>query len=223
MIIVDYPDREALAIGLADRMASDLETALQTEPRALLAVPGGTSPAPIFDTLSGVAHLAWDRVSVLLTDERWVPEDSDRSNGRLIKQHLITNAASKAAFIPYFVEGQSPEEAAGPLSDKLAAHMPISVLLLGMGADMHTASLFPGADGLEQGLASDAPILVPIRAEGQEPRISLSAMALNGAMSKHLLIFGDDKRDALLKAQTLPDKQAPIAAVLNDMTVHWAA
>jgi len=222
MNIIDYPDREALAIGLADLIASQLETSLLTHPQATLAVPGGTSPAPIFDNLCATSRVDWARVNVMLTDERWVPETSERSNGRLIKQHLLTDAAGAATFLPFYVEGETPDSASGMVSDQLADKMPISVLLLGMGADMHTASLFPGAIGLAEGLSDNAPILVPVQAEGQEPRISLSAPALNGALCKHLVIYGSDKKEALMRAKDLPPEEAPIAAVLSDMSVHWA-
>ncbi len=222
MNIVEYPDREALALDLADALASALENSLFTHETATLAVPGGTSPAPIFDNLCAVSNIDWGRVRIMLTDERWVPETSERSNGRLIKERLMAKSASAAQFLPFYSDGKSPAEAAGPVSDGLAPHLPISVLLLGMGADMHTASLFPGAEGLAEGLSSDAPSLVPIAAEGQEPRISLSAPALDGALNKHLVIYGQDKRDALMRAQDLPPTEAPIAAVLDNMTIHWA-
>lgn len=221
MNIIEYPDRDLLAIDLADKMASELKTILDHQDRASFAVPGGTSPGPIFDTLCAT-ELDWDRVFVMLTDERWVPEDSERSNGRLLRERLLTNHAAKAQFVPFFVEGETPDSATGPLSDKLAQHMPISLLLLGMGADMHTASLFPGAKGLEKGLSPTAPILVPIQAEGQEPRVSLSAVALDGAMSKHLVIYGQEKREALLRAENLMPEQAPINAVMSELTIHWA-
>ena len=87
---------------------------------------------------------------------------------------------------------------------------------------MHTASLFPGAKGLAAMLRPDAPLLVPVCVDGQEPRISFSAAALDGALAKHLVIYGDDKRAALERARELDPQEAPIAAVLKEMTVHWA-
>ena len=102
--------------------------------------------------------------------------------------------------------------------------MPISVLVLGMGADMHTASLFPGAGGLKEAMARNAPLVCPIEAAGQpEMRITLSRPALDGAMSKHLVIFGDEKRAALERAMQLSAHEAPIGAVIEGGTVHWAA
>jgi 6-phosphogluconolactonase len=100
---------------------------------------------------------------------------------------------------------------------------PLTVVLLGMGADMHTASIFPGADLLEDALSPEAPPLLPMRAPGApEPRMTLTAPVLNGALSKHLLIFGTEKREALERAVKLKPHEAPIAAILSDMDVHWA-
>ncbi len=105
----------------------------------------------------------------------------------------------------------------------LVPEFPLSVLLLGMGADMHTASLFAGAPGLEAALAPNAPILIAQQPPTQdEIRVSLSARVLNGAMFKHLLITGSDKRAALDRAMNLPPEDAPVNAVLPEITVHWA-
>ena len=89
---------------------------------------------------------------------------------------------------------------------------------------MHTASLFPEADQLDLALSIEAPVLVAMRAPGaSEPRITLSAPFLNGAMKKHLIILGAEKKVAFEKAQTLSAKEAPIAAVLDELDVHWSA
>ena len=95
--------------------------------------------------------------------------------------------------------------------------------LLGMGADMHTASLFPGADRLEEALSSSAPLLLPMRAEAAgEPRITLTAPTLREAFNIHILITGAEKRAALERAMTLTPMEAPVRAVLDNATVHWA-
>lgn len=221
MKIKEYPDREILAMGLADVLASELKNCLLVHPWASFVVPGGTTPGPIFDSLCAAA-LDWDRVHVMLSDERWVPEDHDRSNAKLLKDRLFVDRAAAATFIPFHTPGETPESAAPILSEKLAGEMPISLLLLGMGADMHTASLFPGADGLAAMMADDAPLVVPVSVAGQEPRISFSGPALAGAMAKHLVIYGHEKRLALEAAQSLPPVEAPINAVMDGLTVHWA-
>lgn len=223
MELIEYPDREMMFMDLANRLAGELGDCLRRHDHASFAVPGGTTPGPIFDDLSG-AELDWSRVSVLLTDERWVPEDDDRSNARLLRERLLTGHAAAAVEVAV-PRGGTPEEGARAWSEALAPRLPISVLLLGMGADMHTASLFPGADGLEAAMAPDAPPALAIRAPGApEPRVTLSAPVLAEAMSKHVLITGQDKREAVERARRAGrGGEAPVAAVWDGAMVHWAA
>ena len=223
MKLVEYPDREMMMIDLANNLAGDLNSALMQHETASFAVPGGTTPGPIFDVLCA-ADLDWSRVHVMLTDERWVPEDHPRSNTRLIKERLMVNRAAKATYVPLFAAADTPEEQIDALSAEIAPKLPLSVLLLGMGADMHTASLFPGADRLAQAMAADAPILMPMRAPGApEPRVTLTAPVLEGALSKHIVITGEEKREAIDKAAHLDGMEAPVRQIWNGATVHWAA
>lgn len=222
MKLVEYADRDLMMIDLANRLAGELENVLVHEDRASLVVPGGTTPGPIFDSLCA-ADLDWSRVDVMLSDERWVSEHSGRSNTRLVKARLLTNRAAAAHWVPLRADTPEPEAALDDLATAVEACLPISVLLLGMGADMHTASLFPGADRLDAALDADAPVLVAMRApDVPEPRVTLSAWVLNGAMSKHIVITGADKKAALARAAGLPPREAPVQAVLGGATVHWA-
>lgn len=217
-----YADRDMAIMNIAHAVTSDLRKALLRHDTVSFAVPGGTTPGPIFDAMTAV-EIDWGRIRVMLTDERWVPEGHERSNGGLVRSRLLTGHAAAASFVPFFREGMSAQEAAPEVSKALAGDMPISVLMLGMGADMHTASLFPGAVGLTAAMARNAPILCAIEAEGQpEMRITLSAQALDGAMDKHLVIFGAEKKAAFERARSLPPEEAPIAAVMSEGTVHWA-
>ena len=222
MKLETYPDREFLMLGLANAIAGQLADFLRREGKATLSVPGGTTPGPIFDTLSGV-DLDWANVAVVLNDERWVPESSERSNTRLVRERLLRGRAAQARLVPLYAPAKEPEEMLAALEDGLKPHLPISVLLLGMGADMHTASLFPGADRLEEALSPHAPILLPMRAEAAgEPRITLTAPTLREAFNIHILITGAEKRAALERAMTLTPMEAPVRAVLDNATVHWA-
>ena len=221
MELITYADSELMMIEVASRLAGELRQALQSAETASLAVPGGTTPGPIFDSLCA-ADLDWDRVAILLTDERWVPVDSPRSNTRLLRQRLLVNNAAAARYLPLYAPAETPEEGIPRLAETISQVLPLTTCLLGMGADMHTASIFPGADRLEEALTGDA-ILVPMRAPGApEPRVTLSAPVLAGAISRHIVITGPEKREALDRARTLPAEEAPVAAVLKGATVHWA-
>ena len=223
MKLVEYPDREMMMIDLANTLAGDLNMALVQHDSATLAVPGGTTPGPIFDVLCA-ADLDWSRVRVLLSDERWVPETSDRSNTRLLRERLLVNRAAAATLVPLYGDAPEPEDQLAGLSAALTPHLPLSVLLLGMGADMHTASLFPGADRLADALDAQAPPLMAMRAPGApEPRVTLTAPVLDAAIAKHVVITGAEKRAALDKASQLGPMEAPITAVWGGATVHWAA
>jgi 6-phosphogluconolactonase len=218
----EYPDREMLFLAVANTIASELADFLRRDHRASLCVPGGTTPGPIFDTLSGV-DIDWANVTVFLNDERWVPEDNARSNTRLIRERLLRGMAHAANYVPLYAPAPKPEEALTMLGAGITPHLPISVLLLGMGADMHTASLFPGADRLAEALSPQAPPLMALRADAAgEPRITLTAQVLRGAMKTHLLITGAEKRTALERAVQLSEMEAPVKAVLANATVHWA-
>lgn len=218
----EYADREMLVIDLANKLAGELTAALDHADRVTLAVPGGTTPGPIFDDLCA-ADLDWSRVNVMLTDERWVPEDSDRSNTRLLRQRLLVNRAAAARYLPLYAAADTPEEKLAELEGQIETELPLNVILLGMGADMHTASIFPGADKLTEALDKHAPILMPMRAPGApEPRITLTARVLDQALQKHVVIFGVEKRKALEEAAKLPKEEAPVAAILSGATVHWA-
>ncbi len=222
MEFVSYPDADLMFLSLADRIASELGDFLRREGRASLCVPGGTTPGPVCDTLSGV-DLDWAKVAVFLNDERWVPESSPRSNTRLLRERLIRGKAAAAKLIPLYAEAPAPEDRLAELSEGLVPHLPISVLLLGMGADMHTASLFPGADRLADALAPDAPVLMALRADAAgEPRITLTARHLRAAMRTHIVIRGAEKRAAIERAARLSPLEAPVRVVLDTATVHWA-
>ncbi len=223
MEFIEYPDQDALFMRLAGRLSSEIGETLRSETSAAIAVPGGTTPGPVFDLLSA-APLDWERVTVMPTDERWVPESSERSNAALIRTRLLTGPAARARYLPFWQPDATPAEALPALSAAVEARTPLSLVLLGMGADMHTASLFPGARGLAEALAADAPALCAIEAEAAvELRLTLSARVLASALRIHILIIGDRKREALEAARSLPAEAAPVRAVLAGATVHWAA
>lgn len=218
MSLISYPDSEMLMIDLAGRIAEELENALHHHDRVTLAVPGGTTPGPLFDELSA-ADIAWPRIDVILTDERRVPSDHERSNERLLRERLLVGRAAEANFVRLVPDEKTPDKTV----ENLAELLPVSVLLLGMGEDMHTASIFPGSPHLEAALDRNAPPLLQVDAPGGlEPRITLAGHVLRNAVVSHVLIIGPAKKEAYERALRLNATQAPIALVLSEATTHWA-
>ena len=222
--ILHYSSRNEMAGDLAEIVARELGEAVAERGRATLAVPGGTTPGPFLTRLGG-ENVPWEKVSVMLTDERFVPESSDRSNTRLLRETLLAGGATK--FLPFFAHANEPEDVIADLSAAVSDALPLDACVLGMGEDMHIASLFPGADRLGEALGEVAPVLIPMRAPGApEPRITLSAPVLRSARNIHLLITGPAKQLALETAFAPgPEEEAPVRVVLNarnPVTVHYA-
>ncbi|RME17928.1 MAG: 6-phosphogluconolactonase [Alphaproteobacteria bacterium] len=219
----DLGDSEMLWLDLSNTIAGILNRGLMQHERVSIAVPGGTTPGPLFDVLSAV-DLEWERVDVLLTDERWVPESDPRSNARLVRERFLVDKAAKAHFLTYYTGGDDPDVEIADAARAVREMRPLTVVLLGMGTDMHTASLFPGGSNLARALTPDAPDLVSMRAPGLDvPRASLSVPVINGAMNKFLVILGEEKRRALEQAGKIGDPlKAPVAAVLDNLEVYWA-
>lgn len=218
---VTYPDREMLILSLANKIAGQLGQHLRAHDRASLCLPGGSTPAPVFDALSA-SDIDWSRVTVFLGDERWVDGGHNRSNSRILRRNLLKDRAEAAEYIDLYTGDADPETALPTLTPLIAKHLPITVLLLGMGNDMHTASLFPGRPETQAALTNDAGLVMAVPGVGDEARITLTPAALKGAFHSHLLIMGPEKRTALGRARTLPPIDAPIRIFLDDVTVHWA-
>ena len=222
----EYPDRDTLMRGLAELVADQLRAAHASKGRATLAVPGGTTPGPFLDALSE-ADLDWAEIDVMATDERHVLETNDRSNARLIRERLIRNRAAEANFVHFHAAASELDAVLRSARRHVAEVLPVDVLVLGMGDDMHTASLFPDAPEIAEALAADAPDLVALHPPGQpEARLSLSGPVLRAASVIHILITGPVKRAALERALAHgPATEAPIRIVLDapcPVTVHHA-
>jgi len=194
-----FPDGDTLAQALAQAVADDLRAALALRGQASVALSGGTTPRRFLQVLSR-QPLDWANVTVTLVDERWVDEGHERSNARLVKAHLLQDAAADARFVPLYHPVATPDDALA----EVAATVPpmLDVAVLGMGGDGHTASFFPGGDRLADAMDPDTPARVlPMQAPGAgEPRITLTLPVLRDAGRLYLHIEGGEKRQVLQQA-----------------------
>jgi len=222
-----YISRSEQAHQLAKLVAKQLTLAISSYGKVALIVAGGSTPKLFMESLSNLT-LDWSEVSVIPSDERWVDSNHPRSNDRFIRENLITNKASCARVVSLYIEAEKPEDVLSELESKLEDHAAYpSVCVLGMGADAHFASLFPGANNLNMGLDPQTNSgLVTIQAPGaDEARVSLTLARILRSEAIHLLISGKEKLATLQKAkQPGHVEQMPIRALLNNsiVEIHYA-
>ena len=198
-------DTDALARGAAEWIAAQISLVLDQRDRCSIALSGGSTPARAYSLL-GQERLPWDRVDVVLGDERWVAADDSSSNARMLRQTLMGDGPGSAAvFHPApTVELSDAEASASALAEvvgRLCSGDPpvFDVMVLGLGDDGHTASLFPGTEATT---VTDCWATVG-RGKGLD-RITLTAPVLSAAREVMFLVSGSAKRQAL---QRLVDPQ----------------
>lgn len=190
-------DATQLARRAAERIATAIDLALDERERCQIALAGGTTPAQAYAQL-GLQHLPWERVDVLLGDERWVPPTDPASNARMIGATLLAQEpARQARFHPVPTELASPEasaEAFAALVRQLCPGEPpvFDLVLLGLGDDGHTASLFPGTPATQE-----LQRLATVGAGKGMERITLTAPVLSSARQVVFLVSGEGKGQAL--------------------------
>jgi 6-phosphogluconolactonase len=220
-------DRDTLAEHLAEQVAGQLRHTLQVKARALLVVSGGSTPVPFFQALSQKT-LAWNRVDVTLADERWVSDKHPDSNAALVKRHLQVNQAAALNWVPLL----AAEDLAGAEVSAVDARLkhlawPIDVLVLGMGNDGHTASLFPCAktlpDAMTRSLHQVCERIEPQTAP--HARLTLTLPVLQAARQTFLHVVGQEKLNTLACALSALNRplDMPIRAFCRaGLQVYWS-
>ena len=224
-----FASRAAASRATADMLAAGLASALEESPQAgaSLVVSGGSTPGPCFAHLS-TRPLDWPRVSVVPSDERWVPAQDPASNEGLIRRQLLKGQASQARILSFFREGIGAEQAPKLIEQDLSTlPRPFSASLLGMGEDGHFASLFPDFTGLPEALdPQGAAKCITVQTAGSpHVRISLTLSALLDSAAIVLLVFGASKRRVLESARA-GGSGYPVEALLRHarcpLSVMWA-
>ena len=224
----DFSSKEELAKALAEAVATDLKSGIAERGVASLAVSGGSTPGKFFSALGKRKDVDWDKVTVTLVDERWVPDTHDRSNAMLVNEKMLQGPAASAHFVPLYQGGDEPDVTGIAEADAAIAAVPqpFDAVILGMGNDGHTASFFPGGDNLAEALEGDGPI-VAMRAPGAgEARVTLSRKRLLQTRSLYLHIEGEGKVEVLDKAMGEgPVEDMPIRSILRQtdkpLNIYW--
>ena len=205
---------EAAAQAAADAIVAQL---MPPGPKRLM-VTGGRGPGPVYDRLTKV-DLDWSRVTVTLSDERFVGPDSPDSNERLARERLLQARAAAARFVPLKGKGPTPADDAAAIEPAIQALTPFDAVLLGMGDDGHIASLFPSTPDIAALLDRDADrFVVGVEVPGLAPylpRISLTGRALFDSKLIVVLTSGDGKRALIERVLTDPAFAPPISALMR--------
>lgn len=201
---------EALAISIGNA----LDQAIRVNGWAVLAVSGGRSPVPMFERLR-YRPVRWEAVTITLVDERVVPLDHPDSNGALVRAHLLREAAARAAFVPLIADAAEVADPASAVARLNKAFRQPDVVVLGMGEDGHTASLFPDAPELQTALSDPKPgYLITHPSTAPHARVTLNLAALLAAERAFLAVTGQVKAEVLARAMQGPTPALPVSIVL---------
>lgn len=210
--------------AIARDVAQRLRQALAARGQAVLHVSGGKSPVALFNALRGQL-LDWSRVQVSLADERCLPMGHADSNATLVQAHLLQGPAAHAKFVPLVPQRTEPlppiSELARHADQALRAMGPADVLILGLGSDGHTASIFPTMAALAQALDDHNPLAcMPVESDCTAPqaryaRVTQTLAHLLSARHIVLPVAGADKQAVLRLACQRTQPQYPISFVLH--------
>lgn len=207
------------AARLAAAVADNLRTVLAGQERAVLAVSGGKSPIAFFEALNQ-ADLDWSRVDITLVDERIVPTTHADSNTALVRRHLLQNRAEAATWLPLIADSADPSSlnsSADAVAFALTHFRQPDSLVLGMGGDGHTASIFPQAPQFADAVRADypQPLLHTSPVTAPHERISMTLAAIERTPHIYLAIAGAEKRGVFEQAAQSINPALPISYVLH--------
>lgn len=204
---MDVEIRVSTSAEAASREAAEL-LAGTTVRGGHVALSGGSTPRPAYEAAARLAP-DWSRVEVWWADERCVPPDDERSNYRLVRESLL-DRLDRGAAIEHRIRGEVPPDQAADLYEAELKGVVFDLVLLGLGADGHTASLFPNDPALDE-LRRRA---VPVR-RADVDRVTLTIPVLNAAETVVFLVAGEEKAPAVARAFTGKSDPATPASLVR--------
>ena len=212
-----FLEQKELIDTLSSKIIDNLQEAIQNKGRASLLVSGGSTPKPLFEKLSSF-DIPWDKVKIALCDERWIDKNHKDSNEKLVRDSLLVNFAAKAQFISMYQEYLDIEDAQDVCSDIYEKELfPFDVLILGMGNDGHTASLFPNNIKLKEALETTKGFCICMKPDtAPYERMSLTKTAILSATNIYLHFEGVEKQNVYKKVlEGASSNDMPVSAILN--------
>ena len=226
-----FANADEMVALLADDIVARLKSAVELRGRASLVVSGGTTPGALFDVLSE-RDAPWDKTWITVSDERWIAPSEDGSNEKLVRTRLLRGKAANAHFVGMKTNDAKPENAQTTVEAAIAIMpRPFDLMLLGMGDDGHTASLYPRAPELKAALDTGSPALVHAvhaqNAAATGERMTLTLRTILDSRWIVLLIKGAEKMKTYRAAESGSDvPEMPVRAVLGQaavpVEVFWA-
>ena len=219
-----FDSRETLTRTLAGQISVRLIQALESRGNASIAVSGGSTPVPLFRELSQT-RMNWPQVNVTLADERWVNPDDDSSNEKLVRNNLLQHEAANARFSGLWSDHATPSAALDHCNETLSHFSEaLDVVILGMGNDGHTASLFPCSDDLDAAVNSKLSCAAVTPGSAPHDRMTLTPQRLLNSELRILHVCGEDKLETLKTALADNDyRQMPIRLFLEKpLDIFWA-
>ena len=208
-------DEASAATTCAQLIGQNINRLLQLKERISLFVSGGKSPTPIFHQLSEM-QLAWNLVKVHLVDERFAPHHPEDLNETLVRQHLLKSNASTATFVPLLSSNDIAESVLQANAKTVHLTQP-DIVLLGMGLDGHTASLFPDAPDFQAAMSANDHYVMVHPTQAPHPRISISFNWLCASKTVILFIPGSEKSTAFNEYLASPATSSPVPPLLRTL------
>ncbi|MHB8744422.1 MAG: 6-phosphogluconolactonase [Sulfuricaulis sp.] len=201
---------QAFAETAAARIAQIIEQAIAQHGRATVAFAGGTTPREVYRRLAQDHRLPWHKIEIFFGDERAVPPDDPQSNYRMVRESLLEAAAVPSENV-HRIPAERPDGEA--VSREYATCLPerLDLIILGIGVDGHTASLFPGAAAMHEHIRK------VVAVEGSKPphqRLTVTPPVIMAAANKIVLAIGSDKAEAVARALTGSDSMEDCPARL---------